>query len=139
LGDGYGFSDYITGSGNPTNVKKRQKLIRRINKYANDYVNEFVAGNIPAPSGGDCWGCHLVDQSGNPGMGSDHLISHIKEKYYVPSLLLNAINEFQISPMASWVISEKWQEGEKVEFAYDTFKDQVKKSIVKYIKRQLKL
>ena len=125
----------VTGMGKLSDVKKRQKLIRQINKYANDFVTEFVVGNIPEPSGGDCFYCHFDSIGGR----EDHLLSHIEEKYYVPSLLLNAINEFSISPMASWVIGEKWQEGEKVEFAYDTFKDQAKKSIVKYIKRQIKL
>jgi len=129
----------IHGGGKIEDVKKRQKLIRRINKFAGNYVQEFVDGNIPVPSNGDCWGCLLKDEKGNTGMGSDHLISHMDEKYYVPSLLVNAVTEFPVSPAATWVISEKWYMGREVEFAYNVFQDQVKKSISKYMKRQLKL
>ena len=124
----------VTGAGKLSGVKKHQKLIRQINKYANDFVIEFVAGNIPAFSAGDCFYCQMEGMS-----GEDHLISHMEEKYYVPSLLLNAIDEFPISPMASWVIGEKWNDDQETGFAYGVFQDQAKKSIAKYMKRQLKL
>ena len=129
----------VTGIGKLSDVKKRQKLIRQINKYANDFVTEFVTGNIPEPSGGDCWGCLMKDENGKTALGSDHFLLHIEEKYYVPSLLMNAIDEFPVSHAATWVIAEKWCNSQNAEFVYDIFKDQAKKSIVKYIKRQLKL
>ena len=135
----YYMKDMITGEGKLSDVKKRQKLIRQINKYANDFVTEFVTGNIPEPSGGDCWGCLMKDENGKTALGSDHFLLHIEEKYYVPSLLMNAIDEFPISHAATWVIAEKWCNSQSAEFVYDIFKDQAKKSIVKYIKRQLKL
>jgi hypothetical protein len=46
------------------------------------------------PSGGDCWHCWLgVTQNANePSVfGDSHLLSHLSEKYYVPSLLYKAI------------------------------------------------
>ena len=131
--------DTVSGMGELSDVKKSHKLSRQINKYAQGYVTAFINGDVPAPSGGDCWGCCLVDKDGKTGMGSDHLLDHIDEEYYVPSLLVNAIKEFPIAPMATWVIGEKWYDNQEVEFAYDVFLEQAKKSIVKYMKRQLKL
>ena len=125
----------VTGAGELLDVKKRQKLIKKINKYAAEFVKEFVNGNIPAPSSGDCWMCSMLKEMGD----TDHLISHMDESYYVPSLLLNAIDEFPISQMAMWVIGEKWNNEKEMEFAYDIFQEQTKKSISKYMKRQLKL
>lgn len=65
---------------------------KRINKFVADAVNELVTNGMPMPSGGDCWGCCMraEDRSVEP-MGVDHLESHIKERYYVPSMFVNAL------------------------------------------------
>ena len=141
FGGGYGFSDYVSGSGNPNNIKKLHKLSRQINKYAKNYVKELVNGNVPAPSNGDCWGCLLKDENGKTALGNDHLISHMDENYYVPSLLMNAIDEFALSHIALWYIQGKWNvdNQENMDFCKDVFERQAKSSIVRYMKRQLKL
>jgi hypothetical protein len=73
---------------------------------------------MPMPSSGDCWYCALFQddsgmrptREGEQGMGDDmptvysdgttgrqpnhdHLWSHIEERYYVPSLAVNALRE----------------------------------------------
>jgi hypothetical protein len=63
---------------------------RRIDRYIVGYLDALDAG-MPAPSGGDCWYCYLFEQA-NMG-GADHLLSHMDESYYVPSLLWNAVKE----------------------------------------------
>lgn len=74
LGDGT-----ITGEGKLPDAK----LVKRIRQYSKDFA---AALPVDQPNGGDCWGCCMFEKG---GMGSpDHLISHIEEKYYVPSLLV---------------------------------------------------
>jgi hypothetical protein len=77
---------------------KNLKMRKRIQKYAGDYVQALVDGKIGAPGNGDCWGCLMVDKEGNPGLGADHLVSHMDGKYYVPSLVWNA--QKRICPLA---------------------------------------
>lgn len=45
-------------------------------------------GAFRRPSSGDCWYCHLF---GDPGV--DHVLRHMEQDYFVPSLLFNAFTE----------------------------------------------
>lgn len=73
---------------------KELKLRAAVKKFCNrlDGLKE-----LPVPSGGDCWLCHLVDDKGKT-MGehghddAGHILSHIKEGYLHGSLLVNALN-----------------------------------------------
>lgn len=58
---------------------------RRVRQYVLDYMQAFHAGEVPPPGPGDCFMCQS-DMG-----GSDHLVSHMRESYYVPSLLRAAI------------------------------------------------
>ena len=84
---------------------KRLKLLKDVDKYATGFANKIKAGKLPEPGAGDCWCCSMVDANTGKDnvMGSDHFISHMKEKYYVPSLLVNAVkakgyNPYMINP-----------------------------------------
>ena len=72
------------------------KMKKRIDKYVNDFIAELQKGALPMPSGGDCWHCAFVTEDGK-SMGdlgdNSHLLSHIDEKYYVPTLAVNALRE----------------------------------------------
>lgn len=92
--------DSIDSKGNvifqatPQALKAQQVLRKRIAKYAKDMA---AALPLAAPSGGDCQYCYFKDDKGNT-MGdkakdTTHLIAHIKDKYYVPSLAFNALKE----------------------------------------------
>jgi hypothetical protein len=71
--------------------KHVDKLVR---KYIKGFVGHVMEHGLEDPSGGDCWGCHFQDQNGSPDpMGISHYFNHFEEKYYVPSLLWNAIRE----------------------------------------------
>jgi len=71
------------------------KLDRMVSKYIKGFMSMLMeTKTMPMPSNGDCWGCLMVDASGKTDcMGYDHLLSHFTEKYYVPSLLANAVKE----------------------------------------------
>ena len=81
----------VIGAASESDVKKEENLRKSITKYAKDYVNALYDGKISMPDAGDCWFCSMFDKEGGPGSDPDHLISHIKERYYVPSLLFNAL------------------------------------------------
>jgi hypothetical protein len=96
------FYDGMTVSKDGYAIKPRQtaryeqqvKTIKKQAKqYARDYVEALKAGLVDYPSGGDCWACSLRTAEGKTVMGETHLQQHIDEKYYVPSLLVNAGRE----------------------------------------------
>lgn len=68
-------------------LKDRAEVGKQIRGYVQGYMNQLVKG-MPMPSGADCWYCCGVA----PDHG-DHLESHIEERYYVPSLAVNALRE----------------------------------------------
>ncbi len=149
------------------NPQAQQKLIKKINRYANDFMEALVKGEVPAPSGGDCWHCSMREAAGEiktgvlhedgsltnqaqvgPGLNgrtlgelngnTGHIFNHIKEKYYVSSLLMRAIEVNPISRVGMRVLGSLWQEGaEPIESMHSVFKDQAGKSLKKYIKSQL--
>ena len=71
--------------------RKEQSLLRQINVYC-EKLRKLP--ELPIPSSGDCWDCSFKTTDGIP-MGdlgsSDHLISHLKEKYIHGSLIVNAL------------------------------------------------
>jgi hypothetical protein len=74
----------------PAKYEAKLKLIKRDAKvYAKAFVAELQAGNVPMPSGEDCWYCAMFDRDAVGG-NVEHIREHLREKYYVPSLLVNA-------------------------------------------------
>lgn len=73
---------------------KTEKIRKGIAAYAKLYSD----GNIPAPSAGDCWYCALRTDKGE-SMGDalkdngEHIREHIRERYVVGSLAVNAMRE----------------------------------------------
>src|SRR4030042_112304 len=64
--------------------KPDRSLIRSIKRYSKTF-DESLPVDLPGP--GDCFIC----QSGSNG--TDHLLSHIEEGYFVPTLLVQVIHE----------------------------------------------
>jgi hypothetical protein len=107
---------------------------RKLDKLTRDYIKGFAAdavskGKLTLPSGGDCWGCHFgspqnvkgwvvgtpymgfnlhtVNVKESEPMGVDHLLQHFEGKYYVPSLLLKAIeSKGYKNPGVIWAMIE---------------------------------
>jgi hypothetical protein len=149
-GNVYGFKDgvkidvannKILNAPTETEIDKVKKLRKQVNKYANDFINELFAENVPAPSNGDCWYCLMENKEGE-SLGelteSDHIQQHIKEKYYVPSLLVRAIENGGISIAAKSIVAHLWGQTEDYwEGFEDIAKEQLKRALKKYIRLQL--
>lgn len=86
-----------TATGEPKKqIHVNLKKVDAIKKQITNYCKLITKDNLPVPEIGDCWDCAFRTKEGTP-MGdlsnSDHLKSHIKEKYVVGSLLVNAMRE----------------------------------------------
>ena len=120
------------------------KLQKDIKKYVNGYCEELFSGNLPAPSGGDCWFCSLREVNTHRPMGeisqnNDHILEHFKEKYYVPSLVVNAIEDCGVSQAARLHLAYCFGLEEKVEFYEGIGSSQIRKALTRYLRRQLGL
>jgi len=77
-------------------------LRREVREYASRFLDALRAGDVPLPSGGDCWLCALEAQDGSSwGESSrdrEHILSHIREDYFVPSLLVRAVRRYANAP-----------------------------------------
>lgn len=141
----------IVGAGKASDTGKALKLKQRIRAYAKGYMEAFVAGKVPAPGAGDCFFCSMREvKSGKPlgdsGGTHGHIMEHIREKYYVPSMLANA-NDRAIFPLASvsqvmlWTLAAFW--GEQNETAMKIRQnpyqvDGLRKNLIKWIEHSLR-
>jgi len=141
----YAYKDGITihvdgtVTGNGTDPKKLLKLDKQIKKYIEGYVKALFDGKIKKPGPGDCWGCLMKDiKTGQTVFGTDHLLDHFRERYYVPSLLINAIEVFPVSIAAKSSIGYylKYYNQECKDFE-DIARAQIKSSLRRYLRRQL--
>jgi hypothetical protein len=123
--------------------KDVRKLSKSVNAYAAKFIDALAEGKVPAPSGGDCWMCLMVSTGENKKTlgemsGSDHLLSHISKEYFVPSLLIRALEAFPVSKWAICWLQEIWQ-NDVPECFCDISKRQLNSSLRKYIRRQVGL
>lgn len=79
-------------------TKAEDAMVKRITKYLDGYMKALAEG-MPRPGGGDCWDCSFVTDDGK-SMGDlkddgvhGHLFSHMTERYYVPTLIWNAVRD----------------------------------------------
>lgn len=150
----------FTGAGD---AKDTTRLRKQAREYAGRYIEALFAGQVPAPSGGDCWGCHLVAEDGSRPMGGPaHILSHFEENYFVPSLLSRAIRnpaasgkpesetppsrgggwanrgDYVVSSAALHVLGYLWgHHTQRVEYFEAVARDQLRKALVKYLYREL--
>ncbi len=92
-------------------IRAQRKLTRMVGKFISGWIKSLQESReFPLPSSGDCWYCTLTisGPKGNPDIGKpmghndpSHIISHMEESYYVPSLLWNAFLERNIQPQHS--------------------------------------
>jgi hypothetical protein len=121
-------SGTVSGAGPaPTKVLKARA---RVARFAADYMTAFLAGKIPAPSGGDCWFCGLHVAEG-PDQGKplgelrgldgkqDHIQGHIQERYFVPSMLVNALTAMGASIAQKDAVACRFRGGERSGFDRD--------------------
>lgn len=92
-----------------TAQKENAKHKRVIKTYVESFIEALINGKVHAPSGGDCWGCLMVTKDGERPLGRDCIKQHIKDKYFVPSLIVRAADRFGMSPYVRGLIGEIWQ------------------------------
>jgi hypothetical protein len=91
----------------------KRKLDKMVSTYIKGYCSSVVnARGISLPSNGDCWGCIMKDVKEDrktqpigdrQPMGFSHFFDHFREKYYVPSIVHNAILEAHYNnPAVIW-------------------------------------
>jgi hypothetical protein len=116
-----------------TEDKKQDKLMKQINAYC-EKVKKMKT--IPMPSAGDCWYCHLrEDKTGKPlgeVSNSDHLPTHLKEKYVHGSLIYNALESAGYN--AGFIMQICNDKG-----MGDSWRPNIVRAVKKYFKRQLGL
>lgn len=126
-----------------SDTKKLAKLRKQVNTYAAAYIQAFRDDKVPAPGPGDCLFCRMHEVKTDKPLGEVtkdtwHVMGHIEENYFVPSLLMNAMEALPHSQVMEWTLAEKWNNPERrnihtPEFVYD----QLKKILARYILRQL--
>ena len=117
--DSDGYAPRLRKNGpSPAKLRRHEaqvkKMKARIAKYIDGYIGELVKGTLPMPGGGDCWYCALSQDGGRTPMGDNmptlypdgtvrnqpshgHLDEHMKDRYYVPTLAVNALRETGLS------------------------------------------
>lgn len=148
------FADGITvyDSGRVTHAgpapKKTLAKRAKVRAYAERFVAKFQAGEIPAPSGRDCWFCLMRTQDGqilgDAMHDRDHIAQHVKERYYVPSLLANACKAGGISQSAQDYLASFWDSttppsvAPRVRELYGNISvPQIRKALIKYLYHQM--
>ena len=71
----------------------QRKLDNLVRNYINGFCKLIKSGELKDPDGGDCWYCSMFDKGMGKSASVDHLFSHLEDKYYVSSLLVNALKE----------------------------------------------
>lgn len=122
----------VSGQGPDPNKTKRER--KRVLKYASAFASAFVAGDIPAPNGGDCWGCFLFDRDSKKPT-ADHLREHLspEEWYLVPSLLWNAAQRYGSKALLH-DLSVVWSDSETGRFyREDSLQAEIKRVVRRWV------
>ena len=186
----------VTGAGTKEQAERKADLAKQINTYCSAFMDALFSGEVPAPSGGDCWHCAMRIGKGETQTGTlhrdgtltnqasmgpaasgktwgehqneanpywkqyrdwqamnaldllrggdgipepeNHLISHLDEPYYVPSLLLRAGEVMGISIAAKQCLTELWTTGTvQSEWFGGIARDQLKSALRRYLRLQL--
>ena len=105
----------VDGNGDPLGLQipsrllkmKKAKLDKLVTAYIKGFAADAVANGLKDPSGGDCWGCHFHGDKSEPPhkqpLGLQHILDHFEEKYYVPSLLWKAVQNYG-NPAVVWAM-----------------------------------
>lgn len=95
--------------------QQKRKQLKRIDTFIKNYLDKLTSGQMDRPGAGDCFICQfesgdervqmgtLTKEGFNPGViDSEHLLNHIREKYYVPTIIWNAIRSECHDPEGVW-------------------------------------
>jgi hypothetical protein len=138
----YGFADDIVVHAdkvvegfNETSDREITFLKKKIKRYIKDFCKAIIEGRVESPSKhGNCFSCLGVF-----GKDTWHLDQHMKEHYYVPALLNNAIKEFprEMCPITSDFFYRIWVEDKPISEISDWQKDLVVRDCKKMLRKFL--
>lgn len=156
--DSEGYAPRLREKGpSPAKLRRHEaavtKMKKRIDKYVDGFIKELQKGTMPMPSEGDCWHCAMFDAiPPNDGatrlakrgttvepverMGSEHLDSHMKERYYVPSLAINALRERGYLDVGVYMLLDMNQDTRKMGKPGGQY-DGVRRDIRRYLSKRL--
>jgi hypothetical protein len=130
--------------------EKQQKERAKVRKFAKEFITKLEAGEIPMPSGGDCWFCSMREVGTGKPMGelsgrtpADHVVNHLKERYFVPSLLVNALKASGAGSAWFGSLNAYWKENWNLEGAEQarrfpgSFGKYVGRMLTRYLYRQM--
>jgi sarcosine oxidase delta subunit len=156
--DSEGYAPRLREKGpSPAKLRRHEaavaKMKKRIDKYVDGFVKELQKGTMPMPSEGDCWHCAMFDaippndsatRLAKRGttvepverMGSEHLLSHMEERYYVPSLAINALRERGYLDVGVYMLLDMNQDTKKMGKPHGQY-DGVRRDIRRYLSKRL--
>ena len=123
-------------------IKEQREMYKEINRYAKRFTAAWKRGEIPLPDTGDCWFCCMRDTKFDTPIGElngdvTHLQSHIEEDYFVPSLLIRALEKEDGSDLIMSIAIERMK-GKKLDENHLVLgSEYILKSLRKYLKKQI--
>jgi hypothetical protein len=128
------------GAKSQDDAKAEKKERKDVAKFAKRFLDALEGGDVLPPNAGDCFFCQFkANASVNEAFGgTEHLRAHLKESYFVPSLLHLAIfNEWSgaSQSMKHWVASF-WQDDAASGRQWGE-RDRVEKALRKYLLKGL--
>jgi hypothetical protein len=131
----------INGAGK--DPKAETRLRRKVFTYSKKYVAALVVGEVSEPSTGDCWFCAMRTADKGETLGEafsdrDHILSHLEENYFVPSLIHTALERMGAAPVEFWALDQAWGKVEGREWLDRDFVQlSLRKHLARYCLRQL--
>jgi len=127
-------------------VKRAEELAEKIKAYAEGFTKAFFRGKVSRPGPGDCMYCQMrvtAFETRKVSADTSHLIAHIAERYYVPTLLVNALNHagwdvHNRPTIMSMALQTAWYEQTGAIMMADMVADNMYIALVKYLSHHLK-
>jgi hypothetical protein len=127
------------------------KIKKQIDNYVNAYIGAMEQGEVPMPGNGDCWYCLLKQQDGTTmgdsmptlyedgtvknQVNNDHLFDHMEERYFVPSLAVNALRERGYQDIGIYIHLGMDQDTGMMGVNNPSY-DTIKRDMVKYLRKR---
>ena len=156
--DSDGYAPRVRKDGpSPAKLRRHEakiaKMKKRIDKYVDGFIAELKKGTLSMPGGGDCWYCGMYRADTGQPLGDamdtlhgdgrltveeahDHLIQHMKDRYYVPSLAVNALRERGYKDVGIYMWLDMDQDAGTMGKPGGRY-DGVKRDLVKYMSKRL--
>lgn len=113
--------------------KAAQRWRMKVRNFADTWTDRLLSGKMDKPGPGDCWFCAMRTTDGKPFGGNEHLKQHVKEGYFVPSLV-NGIAE-DLSPLARGTVGYllKLHQQEPGQWGREIAAEQVRSAMRRYM------